>query len=104
MPTNTLRLGKLIKDYERSSASVAKGIVVSLICAGIAALFFTGAIVDTQNGLAAKIGVSVIGPLFLLPPFFGIYMLIRGRGASLSLYENGLIYRRGGKEFMTAWD
>src|SRR5260370_651730 len=31
-------------------------------------------------------------------------MLLTRRGSSVSLYENGLIYRRAGKEFVTTWD
>lgn len=104
-PTNTLRLGRLVKDYKKSTASVAKVIIVSLISAVIALLFFTGSVSNARSkDLAGTIALAIIGLLFLLPPVFGIYMLIRGRGASLSLYQNGLIYRRGGKEFITAWD
>src|SRR2546430_6370184 len=104
-PTNSLKLGRLVKDYQRSSANVAKVIIASLISFAIAALFFAGSVSNAMSGsIAGTIVLSIVGLLFLLPPFFGIYTLIRGRGASLSLYENGLIYRRGGKEFMTAWD
>ena len=103
--TNTLKLGRLVKDYKRSSANVAKVIIASLVSAGIAALFFIGVVSTAMSGdIAGAIVLSIIGLLFLLPPGFGIYMLIRGRGAHLSLYENGLIYRQGGREFVTAWD
>ncbi len=36
--------------------------------------------------------------------FAGIYQLFRLGGVSLSLYENGLIYRRRGRDFTTTWD
>jgi hypothetical protein len=104
-PTSTLKLGRLVKEYKRSSANIAKVIIASSVSAAIAALFFTGAVSSAMSkDIAGTIALSIIGLLFLLPPFAGIYMLLRGRGASLSLYENGLIYRRGGKEFITAWD
>jgi hypothetical protein len=104
-PANTLRLGGLVKDYKRSAANFAKVVIVSLISAAIAALFFAGSVSNAMSGnVAGTIGLSIFGLLFLLPGFLGTFMLLRGRGASLSLYENGLIYRRGGKEFSTAWD
>src|SRR5260221_429839 len=96
-PINTLKLGRLVKDYQRSTANVAKVIIASLVSGAIAALFFAGVVSSAMSkDLAGMIVLAIIGLLFLLPPFFGIYMLVRGRGASLSLYENGLIYRRGG--------
>jgi hypothetical protein len=36
--------------------------------------------------------------------FAGIYQLFRLRGVSMSLYENGLVYRRGSRTFTTSWD
>jgi hypothetical protein len=105
LPTNTLRLGRLVKDYKRSAANVAKVVIVSLISAAVAALFFAGSVSNAMSGnIAGTIGLSIFGLLFLLPGLLGAYMLLRGRGASLSLFENGLIYRRGGKELSTAWD
>jgi hypothetical protein len=36
--------------------------------------------------------------------FVGIYQLFRLGGVSLSLYENGLVYRQRGRAFSTTWD
>jgi hypothetical protein len=104
-PANTAKLGQLVKEYKKSSANVAKVIVASLVSGLIAALFFTGSISNAAaKDLAGTIALSIIGLLFLLPPAFGVYMLMRGRGARLFLYDNGLIYRGGGQEVTTAWD
>ena len=100
---NTLRLGRLVKEYRKSSAYVIKVGVVSLISATVASFFFVGA-AQMTNDLAGGIVLSIVGLLFLLPALFGIYMLIRSRGSSLSLYENGLLYRGGGKVSTTTWD
>lgn len=43
-PTNTLKLGRLVREYKRSSANVAKVTIASLVSAAIAALFFTGVV------------------------------------------------------------
>jgi len=103
--SNSLYLGRLLKEYKKSSANIVKVIVVSLISAAVASFFFLGAFsAEMSNNVAGKIVLSIVGLLFLLPALLGIYMLIRGRGASLSLYENGLIYRRGAKESTTTWD
>lgn len=100
---NTQRLGRLVKEYRKSSAHVIKVVVVSLIGAAVASFFFVGA-AQMSDDLAGSIVLSIVGLLFLLPAMFGTYMLIRGRGASLSLYKNGLLYRRGGKVSTTTWN
>ncbi len=99
---NSLLLGRLVKEYKKSSAQVAMIIALALISAGVAAVFFSAWFTD--ESLFHKIGLSIPGLLFLLPPLAGVYVLIRGRGASLKLYENGLSFRRGGKESSTTWD
>lgn len=99
-----LRLGRLVKDYQGSRAQIIKVVIVAVISGGIALIFFTAAVLDTQNGLAAKIGFSVIGALFSLPVIVAAYRLLKNRGASLSLHENGVVYRRAGREFVTTWD
>ncbi len=99
----TLKLGRLVKEYRKSSANVAKVIIVSLISVAIASFFFLGAF-SMSNDLAGRIVLSIVGLFFLLPALFGVYMLVRGRGATLSLHENGLLYRRGGKESAITWD
>jgi hypothetical protein len=98
-----LHLGRLVKDYQGSRAQVIKILIGTLISGGVALIFFTAAVLDTQNGLAGKIGLSVIGTLFSLPVIVGAYTLLKSRGASVSLYENGLVYRRARKEFVTTW-
>ena len=104
-PRNFLHLGRLIKEYKQSAGNVVKVVIVSLISGTVASFFFLGAFsAEMSNNLAGKIVLSIVGLVFLLPALFGIYMLVRGRGASLSLYENGLIYRRGAKESATTWD
>lgn len=99
-----LNLGSLVKDYQGSRAQIIKILIVALISGGVALIFFTAAVLDTQNGLAGKIGFSVIGALFSLPVIVGAYTLLKSRGVSVSLYENGLVYRRAGKEFVTTWN
>src|SRR5678816_3101842 len=98
------QLGRAIKDYKKSSASVVKVTVVSLVSALIAAFFFVGAFSGNDPSLAQQIVLSIVGLLFTLPVILAIVLLIRGRGASLSLHENGLIYRSGGKQAATTWD
>lgn len=100
---NTLRLGRLVKEYRTSSAYVKRMVVVSLISTAVASFFFVGA-AQMSNDLAGVIVLSIVGLFFLLPALLGTYMLISRRGASLSLYENGLLYRRGGKVSTTTWD
>ena len=102
--TNPSLLGRVVADYKSSRAQIIKIVIIALICGGVALIFFTAAILDTQNGLAGKIGFSVIGALFSLPVIAGFYTLLSRRGSSVSLYENGLVYRRGGKDFVTTWD
>ncbi len=101
---NTIALGKLVKDYQSSRARIIKIVVLALVSGGIALIFFTAAVLDTQNGRAGKIGLSVIGALFSLPVIVVVYTLLKGRGVSISLYENGLVCRRAGREFVTSWD
>jgi hypothetical protein len=78
---------------------------VALACAGIATLFFLGAVSEARsNEWGGVVALSIIGSIFLLPVLVAIYTFLRGRGACLSLYENGLFFRRGGKESSTTWD
>src|SRR6266851_4908531 len=99
-----MALGRLLNEYTSSRAQVIKIIILALISGGVALIFFTAAIFDTQNGLAGKIGFSVIGALFSLPFIAALYVLVSRRGSSISLYENGLSFRRAGKESTTTWD
>lgn len=96
-------LGKTIKEFQGSTQSVAKVLIVSAICLLISGLIFSGAFAKNA-GLDQKIVLSILGLVFLLPPGFGIYMLITRRGSSVTLYEKGLVYRMGGKEFNALWE
>lgn len=101
--TNISGLGNPVKEYKRSGKSFAKVLIVSLICLFISVLLFAGAFGGTK-GLDQRIVLSILGLVFLLPPGFGLYMLITRRGSSVTLHENGLIYRQAGKDFATTWD
>ncbi len=104
MSNNAIRsipLGRLVKEYKSSRAQMIKIMILALISGGVALIFFAAAVLDSSNGLAGKIGFSVIGTLFSLPVIAALYMLVSRRGSSVSLYENGLVYRRVGKEFKT---
>src|ERR1700694_2567407 len=95
--TNNLRLGNFIKEYKSSGASRARLIVVSLVCVLISSIFFLGALSEAEHKeWGGMVALSIIGSIFLLPLLAAIYVSIRGRGASLSLYEHGLSFRRGG--------
>ncbi len=96
-------LGNPVKEYKRSGKSFVKVLIISLVCLLIAGLLFSGAF-GGDKGWDQRIVLSILGLVFLLPPGFGIYMLITRRGSSVSLFKNGLIYRMGGKEFGTTWD
>jgi hypothetical protein len=103
--TNTLRLGRFIKEYKSSGASLRTLIVVTLVCVLIASIFFLGAFSEAQSReWGGVVALSIIGCLFLLPVFAGVYVSFRGRGANLTLYEHGLSFRRGGRESTTTWD
>jgi hypothetical protein len=102
--TNTLRLGRFMKEYRVSAGGVAKLIIIAAICAGIAALFFVGAVSEaSSHEFGGMVALSILGLVFLAISIFGIYMLFRSGGASLRLYENGLSFRRAGKEASTTW-
>src|SRR6266436_3090795 len=103
--TNTVRLGRFIKEYKRSRASIRTLIVVTLVCVLMASIFLFGAFSEAQSKeWGGVVGLSIIGCLFLLPVFAGIYVSFRGRGANLTLYEYGLSFLRGGRESTTTWD
>jgi hypothetical protein len=103
--TNTLRLGRLVREYKASAAGIGRIIFVALVCVAIAALFFFGALSEAwSREWGGVVALSIIGLVFLLPVLLAVYVLFRGRGACLSLYENGLFFSRGGKESTTTWD
>ena len=96
-------LGKPIQEYRRSSKAFVKIALLSFFSLGIAALCFSGAFGENA-GWDKKIVFSILGLLFLTPVAAGVYMLFTRRGSSATLYENGLVYRMGGKEFGTTWE
>jgi len=100
-------LGSLVKDYRLSPARIRQIVVVMLVAGVVAACFFLTAIFTndlTPNGIRERIGITLPGLLFTLPVIFGVRQLIRVGGSSLSLYQDGLVYRRLGKEARTTWD
>ena len=97
--------GKLVKEYKLSIARVRELIIILLIGASFASCFLVAAISDPSTGeLVNRIALSFWGLVFLLPVILVIRELLRLRGVSLSLYENGLVYRRRGQVFSTTWD
>lgn len=96
-------LGKPVAEFKRSRASFTKVLVVSLICLLISAFIFSGAFAKNA-GLDQKIVLSILALVFMIPPVFGFYMLFTRRGSSVTLHENGLVYRMGSKVFATTWD
>jgi hypothetical protein len=98
-------LGKVVKEYKLSFIRVRELIIIILIGASFASCFLFGAISDTGSGeMVPRIALSFWGLVFSLPVILGIRELFRLRGVSLSLYENGLVYRRRGAVFSTTWD
>lgn len=103
--TNTLRLGRFLKEYKSSAGGVARIIVAATFSVGIAGLFFLGAVSEANSrAWGGMIALSIIGLIFMVPVLVAVYVLFRGRGASLRLFENGLNFRRGGKESSTTWE
>jgi len=100
---NISGLGNPVKEYKRSGKSFVKVLIISLACLLIAGLIFSGAFGENK-GLDQRIVLTILGLVFLLPPAFGFYALITRRGSSLSLYENGFVYRMAGKEYAVTWD
>jgi hypothetical protein len=102
--TNPTELGRLVKEYKLSSARVRQLIFLICISAGMASVCWLPATFESNETLTTRVGISILGLFVALPMFVGIYQLFRLGGVSLSLYENGLIYRRRGREFKTTWD
>lgn len=102
--TNPSGLGRLVKEYKLSFARVKQLSIVICVSAGLALFCLLPAILEPHDSLTTRIGISIVGLFVASPVFFGIRELFRLGGVSLSLYENGLIYRRHGKDFMTTWD
>src|ERR1700682_5776096 len=101
---NASGLGKLVKEYRLSSARVRQIILVICLSAGLASFCWLPAIFEANDSLATRITISIVGLFVAFPMFVGIYQLFRLGGVSLSLFENGLIYRKRGQDFVTTWD
>jgi hypothetical protein len=97
-------LGNLVKEYKLSATRVRQIILVMCISAGMSSVCLLPAIFETNESITTRVGITILGLFVALPFFVGIYQLFRLGGVSLSLYENGLIHRQRGKEFITAWD
>ena len=97
-------LGKLVKDYRLSWVRVRQILGVMALSALTASACLLPAIFVANETLGIRIGVAIVGLFVASPVFVGIFQLVRLSGSSLSLYENGLIYRRRGRQFTAAWD
>ena len=104
LTTEASELGSLVKEYALSRARVKQIILVIGISATLASFCWLPAIFEPNDSLTTRIGISIVGPFVASPVFVGVYQLFRLSGVSLSLYTNGLIYRRRGKEYMTTWN
>ncbi|MDX6711451.1 MAG: hypothetical protein QOH96_2467 [Blastocatellia bacterium] len=101
--TNLIALGRLVKEYKRSTASVVTLVVVALLLFAFAAFLIVAAIFSTQDSISTRHSAAILGGIFLLPVIVCLLFLLKGR-ASLSLYENGIVYHRKGKDSITTWD
>lgn len=102
--TRFTELGSLVKEYKLSSKRVWQLIFLTGISAGMALGCLLPAIFETNESMATRTGISILGLLVSTPMFVGIYQLFRLGGVSLSLYEHGLVFRRRGRDFTTTWD
>jgi hypothetical protein len=96
--------GALVKDYRLSRSRVRQILLIMCLTGGMASVCLLPALFEPNETLVTRLGVGLLGLLFLTPVFVGIYTLLRFRGVSLTLYENGLIYRKAGKEYAVGWD
>src|SRR6266481_6749811 len=101
--TNLIALGRLVKEYKRSTATVVTLAVVALLLFAFVAFLIVAAIFSTADSISTRQSAAIFGGILLLPVIFCLLLLLKGR-ASLSLYENGLVYHRNGKDNMTTWD
>lgn len=97
-------LGKALQEFKRSRGAFFKLALLSFIPAGIAALIFYGAFFGKGIDLAGRIVLGILGTFISLPAIIGIYMMISRRGSAVTIFENGLVYRYGTKEFVASWD
>jgi hypothetical protein len=95
---------KLLKEYKLSPARVWQIVLICGMSAGMSLVCWLPAIFETNDDIGTRVGISILGLFVALPMFFGIVQLFRLGGVSLSLYENGLVYRRRGTHFATSWD
>ena len=102
--TNPSELGIPVKEYKLSPARIRQLILLIFLSAGMATVCWVPAIFELNESLTTRVGISILGLFVALPMFVGIYQLFRLGGVSLSLFENGFIYRRHGREFKTSWD
>ncbi len=97
-------LGKLVRVYKLSWPRVRQILGVIVLSAVMASFCLVPALFEANETLGIRIGVAIVG-LFVASPFFvGIFQLVRLGGVSLSLYEDGLIYRRRGHQAVARWD
>ena len=101
---NSFNLGRAFKEYKKASGSAVKVIIVMVICAVIAAVLFFVPFLENQIDYVQVTVLWIVGLMVLVPFFVGAYSFWQGRGAILTLYENGLSYRRGRKNSTAVWD
>jgi hypothetical protein len=99
---DTSRLGRLVSRHEKSSAHVGEVVPWALLSGAFAAFFFVGA--STFDDWLRRIVMSVPGLLFMLPVAAAVWVLLKSRGAVITLYENGFEYASARQKFSTTWD
>ena len=95
-------LGPLVQEYKLSTARVKEILFALLLSVPIGSCFLVGAF--SQGSRLQHILLALLGLFCALPFFAGVYQLIRLSGVSLSLYENGLTFRRRGSQVSTTWE
>jgi hypothetical protein len=105
MPSSDLPgLGRPVKECRLSPKKAKQIILLTMFSAGMALVCWLPAIFETNESPTTRIGISFLGLFVSSPMFVGIYQLFRLGGISLSLYENGLVFRQRRRNFTTTWD
>jgi hypothetical protein len=97
-------LGKLVKECRLSPKKARQILFLTSASAAMALVCWLPAIFETNETPTTRIGISILGLFIASPMFVGLNQLYRLAGVSLSLYQNGLVYRRRGRTYSTTWD
>jgi len=100
-------LGNLIKEYPMSTARIREILFLMLVSAGMSLGCFLPAIFTTDTSpswMRERIAIILLGLFMATPAIVAVWRLLVMRASSLSLYENGLIYRAHGQATSTRWD